>query len=83
MAKKLKAVITRAGKNAEAIIKQIATQELQVQKFRIEKWKQQKVIFEVECELQVIRIVYEKVMEVQKQAFPASTGQSEGEIGVG
>ena len=42
VAKRLKAkqetrVITRASKNAEATIKQIATQELQMVKFRIEK----------------------------------------------
>lgn len=38
-AKQQTRVITRASKKAEATIKQIATQELQAEKFRMEEWK--------------------------------------------
>lgn len=47
-------VITRSNKNAEAAIKQIATQELQVEKGRTQEWKQI-VIQEVARELHAIR----------------------------
>lgn len=55
---------TRAGKSAEAAIKQIATQELQAEKGRMQKWKQI-VMQEVERELQAIRQAYEEAIEAQ------------------
>ena len=47
-------VATRASKNAEAAIKQIATQELQPEKGRMQEWKQY-VMQDVAQELQAIR----------------------------
>ena len=72
-AKRLKAkqetrVATRASKNAEATIKQIATQELQVEKSRMEDWKK-KVMSEVGRELQIIQMAQAEAMEVQRRGF--------------
>lgn len=73
MTKKLKAkqekrVITRESKNKEASIKQIATKELQVEKFYMEEWEQ-KFISEVGRELQVIKKAYSEAIEVQREVF--------------
>ncbi len=68
--KKLKAkqeaqAIIGASKNAEATIKQIATQDFQGEKFCIEEEKQ-KVISEVGRELQIIGMAREEAREVQR-----------------
>lgn len=73
MATRLKAkqetrVATRGSKSVEAAIKQIATQELLAEKFRMEEWKQ-KVMSEVGRELQVIKRAHAEAMEVQRQGF--------------
>lgn len=61
-------VVTRASKNAEAAIKQIATQELQAEKGRMQEWKQY-VMQEVAQELQAIRSAQDEVIEAQRQSF--------------
>ena len=61
-------VTTRAGKTAEAAIKQIAFQELQVEKVRIEEWKQN-VMQDVVRELQAMKQTQEEAMEVQRRGF--------------
>ena len=53
---------TRAGKT----IKQIASQELQVEKVRIEEWKKN-VIQDVLRKLQAMKLTQGKAMEVQKR----------------
>ena len=59
---------TRTTKTAEAAMKQIATQELQVEKGRMQEWKQN-VMLEVTRELQVIKQAQEVVMEAQRESF--------------
>ena len=59
---------TRAGKSAEAAIKQIAAQELQVEKGRMQEWKQV-VMQEVARELQAIRQAHEEAIEAQRHSF--------------
>lgn len=81
MAKRLKAkqetrVTTQASKNAEATIKQIATQELQAEKFRVKEWKQ-KAMSEIGRELQVIKMVHAEAMEVQRQGFQSELYQDQ------
>ena len=61
---------TRAGKSAEAAIKQIAAQELQVEKGRMQEWKQV-VMQEVARELQAIRQANEEAIEAQRHSFGA------------
>ena len=61
-------VITRAGKTAEAAGKQLAAQELQVEKARMEEWKQ-KVMLEVAHELQGSRQTQEVAMEAQRRSL--------------
>ena len=56
---------TRAGKSAEAAIKQIATQKLQTEKERMREWKQV-VMQEVAHELRAIRQAHEEAMEGQR-----------------
>ena len=63
-------VTTRAGKPAEAVIKQFASQELQGEKEKMEGWKAN-VMREVARELQVIRQVHGEAIEAQKQNFQA------------
>ena len=53
---------TRAGKLAEAAIKQIVTQKLQTEKERMREWKQV-VIQEVAHELHAIKEAYKEAME--------------------
>lgn len=53
----------RAGKTAEAAIKQIASQELQVEKVRIEEWKKN-VMQDVLRELQAMKQTQGEGMEV-------------------
>ena len=48
-------VATRASKNAEAAIKQLATQELQVEKGKMQEWKKN-VMQEVAQELHAIKL---------------------------
>ena len=55
-------VATRATKNAEATIKQIAAQELQAEKVRMQEWKQN-VMVEVAHELQVMKAAQAEEME--------------------
>lgn len=59
---------TRAGKSAEAAIKQIAAQKLQVERGRMQEWKQV-VMQEVARELQPIRQAHEKAIEAQRHSF--------------
>lgn len=61
-------VVTRASKNAEAAIKQIATQELQAEKGRMQEWKRY-VMQEVAQELQAIRSAQYEVIEAQRQSL--------------
>ena len=63
-----KHVATRATKSAEAAVKQIATQELQVEKKRMQEWKQN-VMLEVIRKLQVIKQAHKEVMEAQRESF--------------
>ena len=60
--------VTRAGKTAEAAVKEIATQELQMGIAQIEEWKQ-KVMLEVAHELQGMRQAQDEAMEVQRRSF--------------
>ena len=60
--------VTRAGKTAEAAVKEIATQELQMEKAQMEEWKQ-KVMQEVAHELQGMRQAQEEAMEAQRRCF--------------
>ena len=60
-------VATRASKNAEAAIKQIATQELQVEKKKIQEWK--KNAMQVAQELHAIKLAQDEVMEAERQSF--------------
>ena len=67
--KRLKSrVTTRAGKSAQAVIKQFATQELQAEKGKMQEWKEN-VMQEVARELHVIRQMHEEAMEAQRQSF--------------
>ena len=59
---------TRAGKTAEAAVKQLANQELQIEKARMEGWKQM-VMTEVALELQGIKQAYEEAMTIQRQTL--------------
>ena len=61
-------VTTRAGKTAEAAVNQLATQELQIEKARMEGWKQ-KVMMEVALELQGIKQAHEEAIGIQRQSF--------------
>lgn len=58
-------VVTLASKNAEAAIKQIATQKLQAEKGRMQEWKRY-VMQEVAQELQAIRPAQDEVIEAQR-----------------
>ena len=59
---------TRAGKSAEAVIKQFASQELRGEKEKMEGWKAI-VMEEVARELQGIRRAQEEAIESQRQSF--------------
>ena len=59
---------TRAGKSAEAAIKQIATQKLQAEKERMREWKQF-VMQEVVRELHANKKAHEEAMEAQRYGF--------------
>lgn len=59
---------TRAGKSAEAAIKQIATQKLQAEKEKMREWKQF-VMQEVVRELHVTKKAHEEAMEAQRYGF--------------
>ena len=61
---------TRAGKAAEAVIMQLASQELQGEKEKMEGWKAI-VMQEVARKLQGIRRAQEEAIEVQRQSFQA------------
>ncbi len=61
-------VTIRAGRTAEAAIKQIASQELQVEKVRIKEWKKN-VREDVLRELQIMKQTQEEAMEVQRQGI--------------
>ena len=65
-----KTTTTKAGKVAEAVIKQLASQELQGEKEKMEGWKAI-VMQEVARELQGIRRVQEEAIEAQRQSFQA------------
>ena len=59
---------TRTDKTAEATLKQIATQEFQAEKGKMEIWKQM-IMQEVGHELQAIRQVHEEAMDAQRHSF--------------
>lgn len=59
---------TKVGKTAEAVIKQIVAQELQVKKKRMQEQKQT-VMQEVIHELQTIRQAYKEVIKEQRHGF--------------
>ena len=61
---------TRASKSAEAVIKQLASQELQGEKEKMEGWKAI-IMQEVARELQGIRWAQEEAIEAQRQSFQA------------
>ena len=69
-AKQESRVTTRAGKSAEAVIKQLASQELQGEKEEMEGWKAI-VMQEIAQELQGIRRAQEEAIEAQRQSFQA------------
>lgn len=58
----------RSSKTAEAAIKQIATQERQVETEKMKAWKQI-VMQEVAQELQAIRQAHKEAMEIQRRDF--------------
>ena len=58
-------ITTRPGKCAAAAIKQLATQELQAEKRKMQDWKEN-VMREVAKELQVIRQTQEEAMEARQ-----------------
>lgn len=59
---------TRASKTAEATLKQMAALELQVEKDRMEEWKEN-VMQEVAREVQVIKLALEKTWDAQKRGL--------------
>lgn len=67
-------VTARAGKTAEAAVKHVATQELQM-----EEWKQE-VMLEVAHELQAIRKAQQEAMEVQRRAFQLELERVKGDL---
>lgn len=72
-------VTTRTSKTVEAAAKQMATQELQVEKARMEEWKR-KVMGEVAHELRGMRQVQGEAMEAQRQMFQVELGKVTGEL---
>ena len=78
--KRLKSrVTTRAGKSAQAVIKQFATQELQAKKGKMQEWKEN-VMQEVARELHVIRQMHEGAMEAQRQNFQLELERMGGKV---
>ena len=61
-------ITTRAGKSAETVIKQLASEELQYEKEKMQEWKKN-VMQEVGCKLQIIKQMYEGSIEAQKRNF--------------
>ena len=61
-------VTTWVGKSAKAVIKQLASQELQGKKEKMEEWKAN-VIQKVARKLQVMRQIHGEAIEAQKQSF--------------
>lgn len=59
---------TRADRTAEAILKQIATQEFQAKKGKMQIWKQV-IMQKVAHELQTIRKTHKKSLEAQRECF--------------
>lgn len=57
--------------NAEATIKHIASEELQMERSRMEEWKR-KVMAEMGREPQIIKTGHEEAMEVQRRGFQSS-----------
>lgn len=72
-------VTTRAGKLAKAAVKHMASQELQMEKARMEEWKRT-VMLEVAHELQGNRKAQEEAMEVQRQGFQFELERVRGEL---
>ena len=62
---------TQASKNAEAATKQLATQELQAKKFRMQEWKRN-VMAVVAYEFQGMKAAQVEAMNAQKQSFRRS-----------
>ena len=72
--------IARAGKSAQAIImKQIATEKRQAKKGKMKKWKEN-IMQKVACELHVIREMYERAMEAQKESFQLELERMGGKV---
>ena len=72
-------VTTRTGKTVEAAAKQMATQELQMEKARMEEWKR-KVMEEVAHELRGMGQAQREAMEAQRQMFQVELGKVTGEL---
>lgn len=72
-------VTTSAGKSAEAVIKQFASQELQAEKGKMKEWKE-KVMQEVARELHGIRQMHEGAMEAQRQTFQLELERMGGKV---
>lgn len=60
--------ITRTCKTAEATLKQIATQEFQAEKGKMQVWKQM-IMQKVAHELQTIKQTHKESMEAQRECF--------------
>ena len=69
----------RAGRTAEAAIKQIATLELPAKKRKMQEWKQM-IMQEVGRELQAIRPAHEEVIEASIQSFQLELQRLTGQI---
>lgn len=65
---------TRAGKSAEAAIKQIATQKLEAEKDKMREWKQV-VMQEVTHELHAMRQAHEEAIKAQRYEFQTERGK--------
>lgn len=84
VAKRLKArqesrVTTRAGKSAEAVIKQFASQELRSEKEKMQEWKEN-VMQEVGREIEIIKQTYEGSMEAQRRSFQLELERMGGKV---
>ena len=70
---------TRAGKTAEATLKQIATREFQAEKGKMQIWKQL-IMEEVAHELQAIKRAHEESVEAQRECFRIEMEEVKGKL---
>ena len=61
------------------MIKQLASEELQREKDKMQEWKKN-VIQEVGCKLQIIKQMYEGSIEVQKRNFQVELENKRGKV---